>query len=183
MNSNFSGQNSPLSRFLEDDTLTIMETVIPYCHPPLAKVLAVQMKLLEIRKIMDGFEDESRLQACGFEDSPVDVEAVLRSLRNSVSGEKAQQIDSILNFIRFSRMYQNWQETMQSHPELMQLLSQSFSSGNRNPGDNNSDEKGAGTGNPLSDPSLFMMLSSAMNRKSNTDMGEILSSLMKKQTN
>lgn len=72
---------------------------------------------------------------------------------------------------------------MQSHPELMQLLSQSFSSGNRNPGDNNSDEKGAGTGNPLSDPSLFMMLSSAMNRNSNTDMGEILSSLMKKQTN
>lgn len=97
-------------------------------------MLAVQMKILEIQKILTGFDDEPRLRACGFEDSSVDVESVLRTLRNSVSEEKAQQIDSILNFIRFSRVYQNWQETMQSHPELMQLLNQSLSSGNRSSG-------------------------------------------------
>lgn len=182
MNSNLSHQESPLSRLLEDDTLTIIETILPYCRPNLAKMLAVQMKILEIQKIMTGFDDEPLLRACGFEDSSVDVESVLRTLRNSVSEEKAQQIDSILNFIRFSRVYQNWQETMQSHPELIQLLNQSLS-GNRNSGDNASDEKGAGTGNPLSDPSLFMMLSSAMNRSGKADMNEMLSALMKKQTN
>lgn len=112
MNSNLSRQESPLSRLLEDDTLTIIETVLPYCRPHLAKMLAVQMKILEIQKILTGFDDEPRLRACGFEDSSVDVESVLRTLRNSVSEEKAQQIDSILNFIRFSRVYQNWQETM-----------------------------------------------------------------------
>lgn len=183
MNSNVSRQDSPLSRLLEDDTLTIIETILPYCRPHLAKMLAVQMKLLEIQKIMTGFDDEPRLRACGFEDSSVDVESVLRTLRNSVSEEKAQQIDSILNFVRFSRIYQNWQETMQSHPELMQLLNQSLASGNRKPGENHSEEKGAGTGNPLSDPSLFMMLNSAMNRSGNVDMNEMLSALMKKQTN
>lgn len=183
MNSNLSRQESPLSRLLEDDTLTIIETVLPYCRPHLAKMLAVQMKILEIQKILTGFDDEPRLRACGFEDSSVDVESVLRTLRNSVSEEKAQQIDSIRNFIRFSRVYQNWQETMQSHPELMQLLNQSLSSGNRNSGDAVSEEKGAGTGNPLSDPSLFMMLSSAMNRGGNVDMNEMLSTLMKKQGN
>ncbi|HJC32008.1 MAG TPA: hypothetical protein H9934_07745 [Candidatus Anaerobutyricum faecale] len=183
MNSNLSRQESPLSRLLEDDTLTIIETVLPYCRPHLAKMLAVQMKILEIQKILTGFDDEPRLRACGFEDSSVDVESVLRTLRNSVSEEKAQQIDSILNFIRFSRVYQNWQETMQSHPELMQLLNQSLSSGNRSSGEAVSEEKGAGTGNPLSDPSLFMMLSSAMNRGGNVDMNEMLSTLMKKQGN
>lgn len=183
MNSNVSRQDSPLSRLLEDDTLTILETILPYCRPHLAKILAVQMKLLEIQKIMTGFDDEPRLRACGFEDSSADVESVLRSLRHSVSEEKAGQIDSILNFIRFSRIYQNWQETMQNHPELMQLLNQNFSSGNKKSNENNSEEKGAGSGNPLSDPSLFMMLSSAMNHGGNGDVSEILSALMKKQTN
>ena len=92
MSSNVSRQESPLSRLLEDDTLTIMETILPYCRPHLAKLLAVQMKILEIQKIMSGFDDEPRLRACGFEEPSADVESVLRSLRNSVSEEKAQQI-------------------------------------------------------------------------------------------
>lgn len=201
MNSNVSRQESPLSRLLEDDTLTIIETILPYCRPPLAKMLAVQMKLLEIRKIISDFEDEPYLRACGFEDASVDVETILRSLRNSVSEEKAGQIDSLLNFIRFSRMYQNWQETMQNHPELMQLISQSFS--------RNSNEKGTDSGNPLADPSLFFLLNSAMNgtndtasgdtnnneqmkmlldyamknKNGNTNLGEMLSTFMKKQNN
>ena len=47
------------------------------------------------QKIMSGFDDEPRLRACGFEEPSADVESVLRSLRNSVSEEKAQQIDAI----------------------------------------------------------------------------------------
>lgn len=201
MNSNASRQESPLSRLLEDDTLTIIETILPYCRPPLAKMLAVQMKLLEIRKIISGFEDEPYLRACGFEDASTDVETILRSLRNSVSEEKAGQIDAILNFIHFSRMYQSWQETIQNHPELIQLVNQSFS--------RNSNEKGAGFGNPLADPSLFFMLNSAINggndtgsgdsnsdermkmlldyavknNNGNTNLSEMLSAFMKKQTN
>ena len=183
MSSNVSRQESPLSRLLEDDTLTIMETILPYCRPHLAKLLAVQMKILEIQKIMSGFDDEPRLRACGFEEPSADVESVLRSLRNSVSEEKAQQIDAILNFMRFSRMYQSWQQTMESHPELKHLLSQSFASASRSAGENPAEEKGAGSGNPLADPSLFMMWSSAMNHNGNVDINEVLSALMKKQTN
>ena len=183
MSSNVSRQESPLSRLLEDDTLTTMETILPYCRPHLAKLLAVQMKILEIQKIMSGFDDEPRLRACGFEEPSADVESVLRSLRNSVSEEKAQQIDAILNFMRFSRMYQSWQQTMESHPELKQLLSQGFASASRSAGESPAEAKGAGSGNPLADPSLFMMLSSAMNHNGNVDMNEILSALMKKQTN
>lgn len=173
MNSNLSGQDSPLSRFLEDDTLTIMEAVIPYCRPPLAKALAIQMKILELQKILRGFEDEPRLRACGFEDASPDVEAVLRTLRSSVSEEKAAQIDSILSFIRFSKMYQSWQETARNHPELMQLLQQGFSQAG--------DEKGTNPGNPLTDPSLFMMLQAAMKNNGSASMNEMLSAFMKAQ--
>lgn len=168
MNSTASHQESPLSRLLEDDTLTIIETILPYCRPPLAKMLAVQMKLLEIRKIISGFADEPYLRACGFEETSADLETVLRSLRNSVSEEKAGQIDSILHFIQFSKMYQSWQETIQNHPELMQMLNPGFSRGF-----NEKDADGS--------EQMKLLLDYAMkNANGNPHLGEMLSTFMKK---
>lgn len=186
MNTHVSDQDSPLSRFLEDDALTIMEHLIPLCPPPLAKALAIRMKLLELQKILSGFDDEPRLRACGFDDAPADPETLLRSLRGSVSEEAAGQIDSMLQILQFTRMYQQWQEITRSHPELLQLLQQGFT--------RNEDENGTGAGNnPFADPSLFMMLNAAMNRNGSDNpadtggmhadnLNRILSAFMKKPT-
>lgn len=176
MNTAYSHQESPLSRLLEDDNLTIIERIIPLCQPPLAKILAIQMKLIELQKIMGGFNDEPYLRACGFESSSSDMESVLRSLRSSVSEEKAQQIDSVLNIIQFSKVYQTWQETLKNHPELMQLFSQSFNQSSNN-------EKGAGmSSDTFTDPSLFFLLNSIMNNDegNNDKIRELLSAFMKK---
>lgn len=147
---------SPLSRLLEDDAITILEHLIPCCPPTAAKILALRMKFMEIQKIMTGFDDESQLKACGFEDSSPDFESVLHSLRETVSGEKARQIDSLLQMLSTVRLFRQWQEMLQAHPELMQLFSQSVS--------NASTEKGGGkTNDAFTDPSLFFMLNSLMN--------------------
>lgn len=191
MNANFSNQDSPLSRLLEDDTLTIIEGILPYCSPFIAKILAIQMKIIELKKIISGFDDEPYLRACGFEESPADLETILHSLRNSVSEEKAKQIDSILNMLRFSKMYQTWQDTFQTHPELLQL----FQQGSRS----NKNDSGNSSPDIFSDPSLFLLLNSAMNgddtqkdsmkklldlamknKNGTTDFSELLSSFLKK---
>lgn len=190
MNETFSETNSPLSRLLNDDNLTIMEGIIPYCPPNLGRVLAVEMKLMEIQKILTCFDDEPVLRACGFEEQAGDVESILRTIRNSVSEEKAKQIDTVLGMIRFSKMYQTYQEILQSHPELMK-------SQDRRP-----DEREASSSDAFSDPSLFFLLNSMMNNNEdsgsnndkmkalldfatkangdNRDFSELLSSFLKK---
>ena len=164
---------SPLARLLEDDDLLLMEQLLPFCRPPVAKFLAVQMKVMEIQKIIAGFDDEPYLHACGFDDSSADLETVLRSLRPSLSEEKTRQIDSILQVIQFSRLYQTWQETMHNHPELVEFLSQNF--GQR------SGEKGPAS-EAFSDPSVFLMLNSLLgnDEKNGEKMREILSAFFKK---
>lgn len=173
MQSTLSQPQSPLSRLLEDDNLLLLEQLLPFCRPPVAKLLAVQMKVMEIQKIITGFEDEPYLQACGFEDSSADLETALRSLRPSLSEEKARQIDSVLQLIQFSRIYQTWQETMRTHPELMEFLSQSFGQ--------HSSEKGSAS-DAFADPSVFLMLNSLLggDEKNTEKMREILSAFWKK---
>lgn len=188
MNPNTSEPGSPLSRFLEDDTITITESILPYCNPSIGKILALRIKFLEIQKILHGFDDIPYLQACGFEENSKDMETVLRSLRGSVSEEKAKQIDSVLSMIRFSKLYQTYQEITKSHPELLQGQERRGGEG-----------VSGGTSDIFSDPSLFFMLNSLMNNEDNQndklkkvldiamtgngenkDFAEILSTFMKK---
>lgn len=158
MTTTFSESNSPLSRLLYDDNITILDGIIPYCPPPLGRVLALRIKFMEIQKILSCFDDEPYLKACGFEEQAGDIESVLRSLRHSVSEEKAKQIDSLLNMIHFSKMYQTYQQIIASHPELVK--SQEHSADARGARESSSSDI-------FSDPSLFFLLSSMMNNNEN----------------
>lgn len=156
-------QKSPLSRLLEDDTLTVMEQLLPFCPPPMAKILALQMKLMEMKKIMEGFENEPYLKACGFEKDSSDMEGILRSLRESVSEETAGQIDEVLQMLSTLRLFRQWQSMFRSHPELMQLLSQSMPA-------SISEKEPAMASDAFTDPSLFLLLNSMKNGEDmNTD--------------
>ena len=88
---NLNDSPSPLSRLINDDNLTILENIIPHCNANLGKFLALCLKISEMQKIMEGFDDNERLSACGFENNSQDIASILRSVRNSVSEEKAHQ--------------------------------------------------------------------------------------------
>lgn len=193
MATTFSETDSPLSRLLNDDTITILSGIIPHCPPSLGRALALQMKLMEIQKILSCFDDEPYLRACGFEEQAGDIESLLRSLRHSVSEEKAKQIDSILNMIHFSKMYQTYQQIIASHPELLKGQERSFDT---------KDSRDSSSPDMFSDPSLFLLLNSMMNNSDdgnqnneklktlldfatkgngeNKDFSELLSSFLKK---
>jgi hypothetical protein len=188
MDTNTTADRSPLSRFLNDDNITIMESLLPYCSPSVGRTLAIQIKLMELQKIFHEFHDGPFLRACGLEGKDRDLESMLRTLKNSVSEEKATQINQILQMMQFSRLYQQFSEISREHPELFGRQ--------ENPGKENA----ADTPDLFSDPSLFLMLSSMMNNEENSndkmkklldivtsgsgenkDMAALLSSLLKKQ--
>ena len=54
---NRNDSSSPLSRLINDDNLTILENVIPYCNTNLGKLLALCLKFSEMQKIIEGFDD------------------------------------------------------------------------------------------------------------------------------
>lgn len=149
MDTIFSDTN-PLSQFLEDDNIRILESLIPYCPSSFGRILALEVKLMEMRKIVQDFPDNSILSACGLNESSNDLESTLRSLRDTVSPEKASQIDTILQVLQFGRMYQQFSRLSKEHPELQSLLSSAGNtfSAERNPTDF------------FSDPSLFLLLNS-----------------------
>ena len=139
----------PLSRFLEDDNIRIMEHFIPYCGAPLGKLLALQVKMMEMQKIIHDFEGP-QLKACGLENDNRDIETILRTLKSSVSPEKSGQIDSLLQIFQFGRMYQRFSQITREHPELLRMMT-----GDR--------QSSTGMTDAFSDPSLFVMLNSLLN--------------------
>ena len=54
---NLNDSPSPLSRLINDDNLTILENIIPHCNANLGKFLALCLKISEMQKIMEGFDD------------------------------------------------------------------------------------------------------------------------------
>lgn len=153
---NLKDSPSPLSLLITDDNLTILENIIPHCSASLGKFLALCLKVSEIHKIIEGFDDSERLSACGFENKPQDVESVLLSIRSCVSEEKAHQIDNILQILKFSRFYEKYNQILSEHPELIRNSTAS-------PGTSEAENPTSSEQNPFSDPSLFFLLNSLMN--------------------
>lgn len=154
---NLNDSTSPLSRLINDDNLTILEKIIPCCRPDIGKFLALCLKISEIQKIIEGFDDSERLNACGFETNPQDIESVLRSVRNTVSADKARQIDNVLQILNFSKLYDKYNQILSEHPEL--ILSPSPAAAENKPSSDT---------NPFSDPSLFFLLNSLMTNTEDT---------------
>lgn len=124
MNENDAISHDPsyLNRILEDDDLIIMENMLPFCQPPFAKFLALQIKTREIQKILTNFDEDALLNACGLADDPKDMEQTLRSLKNTLSKEKASQIDQMLRMMEMMKMYQNFMKLSQENPEMFSML-------------------------------------------------------------
>ena len=171
---NLNDSTSPLSRLINDDNLTILEKIIPCCNPNLGKFLALCLKLSEIQKIIDGFDDSERLSACGFENNSQDIETVLRSVRNTVSEEKAHQIDNVLQILSFSRLYDKYNQILSEHPELV-----------HSPAASAAENKSSSDMNPFSDPSLFFLLNSLINNTEDTPNEKLkqMMSLLRSESN
>ncbi|MGN0466534.1 MAG: hypothetical protein ACI4F9_09355 [Lachnospiraceae bacterium] len=124
-------ENFALQQFLQDNQLSMLESIMPYIGEHLRKPLALSIKFLEIKKILTEFDDEEKLSACGLENSPPNIDSLLTALRNNSSPEMAEQIDQIITMRNIMKMYQTYTELMKNNPDI---FSSSYSSSNSNNG-------------------------------------------------
>ncbi len=120
-----------LQQFLQDNQLSMLESIMPYIGEQLRKPLALSIKFLEIRKILTEFDDEEKLSACGFENNTPNIDSLLATLRNNSNPEMAEQIDQILTMRNIIKMYQTYTELMRNNPDIFPA---NYSSSNSNNG-------------------------------------------------
>lgn len=130
-----------LQQFLQDNQLSMLESIMPYIGEQLRKPLALSIKFLEIRKILTEFDDEEKLSACGFENNSPNIDSLLTTLRNNSTPEMAEQIDQILTIRNIMKMYQTYNELMKNNPDIFSALSSlSNSNSSSNSNNNNTQE-------------------------------------------
>ena len=82
--------------FFRDDSSNMLEDALPYLPPTLKKSAALYIKLHELQNIMEDFDDEDTLSACGLDQNNASLEMMLTAMRMRAPKETSKQIDQIL---------------------------------------------------------------------------------------
>lgn len=102
--------------FFRDDSSNMLEDALPYLPPNLKKSAALYIKFHELQNIMEDFNDEATLSACGLDQNDASIEMMLTAMRMRAPKETAAQIDQILQLMKMAKMYQSYQEFLQANP-------------------------------------------------------------------
>ena len=102
--------------FFRDDSSNMLEDALPYLPPNLKKSAALYIKLHELQNIMEDFDDEDTLSACGLDQNNASLEMMLTAMRMRAPKETSKQIDQILQRMKMAKMYQSYQDFLQANP-------------------------------------------------------------------
>lgn len=104
--------------FFRDDSSNMLEDALPYLPPGLKKTAALYIKLTEVSKIANEFDDEETLSACGLDQNNASMEMLLNAMKLRAPKETSSQIDQILQMMQMMKMYQTYQDFMKANPNL-----------------------------------------------------------------
>lgn len=134
---------NPFDRFLKNPGLDMLNAALPHVSDFMRKPLALYIKYMEIHRIVNDFDREEVLTACGFEKNSPNPEAMLKAMKMAGGKNASPQIDQLLNMMNLIRAYQSFNEMMQNNPEMASFLTNMM---NRNSGfHTNSNASNSGT--------------------------------------
>lgn len=102
--------------FFRDDSSNMLEDALPYLPPTLKKSAALYIKFHELQNIMEDFDDEATLSACGLDQNDASMEMMLTAMKMRAPKETASQIDQILQMMKMAKMYQSYQDFLKANP-------------------------------------------------------------------
>lgn len=110
-------------RFFRDDSSNMLEDALPYLPASLKKTAAVYIKFTELIKIMQQFDQQETLSACGLDEDHASLELLLNAMKLRAPKETAAQINQLLQMMQMMRFYQTYQSLIQSNPSLASSVS------------------------------------------------------------
>lgn len=99
---------------MDDVYIDMIEAAFPYITPSLKRPVAAFLKVQELQKTINEFNDDDMVSACNLDSGKIDMEQMLKAMRARATPEIARQIDTILNTIKMLQVYQNYQEIMKT---------------------------------------------------------------------
>lgn len=70
----------PLDKLISDDSLFLLEALVPFIEYPYKKMLVLFIKYRELMAIMDSLNDRNFISSCGFDCHPKNTEEMLASM-------------------------------------------------------------------------------------------------------
>lgn len=85
--------NHPLDHIYPNNSLILLEALIPYVDPALRLPLALLIKIQEIQFILNTFSNPVAMKACGFDNTPANPQDMLLSICNSMGFNFTEQLN------------------------------------------------------------------------------------------
>lgn len=87
----------PLDNIYHNNSLLLLEAMIPYVEPSLKLPLALLIKMQEIKLLMQVLTNPSRMEACGLNRSNSNSEEMLSMLCNAMGFDFMEQMKNMQN--------------------------------------------------------------------------------------
>lgn len=94
----------PLDKLINDDSLFLMEAIIPFVDSSLRKPLVLYIKTTELRLILDSLNNADYIKGCGFNKNLNNQEEVLASLSECGFSDIARQMESMKKAMHIMNM-------------------------------------------------------------------------------
>ena len=73
-------KNHPLDKLISDDSLFLLETIVPFIDYPYKKMLVLFIKYRELISIMSNLDNREYISSCGFDCHPKSTEEMLAGM-------------------------------------------------------------------------------------------------------
>ncbi len=107
----------PLDKIYPNNSLLILEAMIPYVDPSLKLPLAMLIKIQELRILMQILSSPSRTEACGLNRGNGNTEELLNTLCRAMGFDFMEQMNTINNMQNMMNTM-NAMQTMQSDTSM-----------------------------------------------------------------
>lgn len=106
------GRPHPLDRLVRDDSLFMLEAMIPFVDYNFKKPLIMLIKYQELNAILKCFDDPEYIAECGFDCHPQNSEDMIQSLCNIMPGygNNMKQAMQMMNMMQMMQGMQNMQD-------------------------------------------------------------------------
>ncbi len=107
----------PLDNIYPNNSLLLLETMIPYVDPSLRLPLALLIKFQEIQFILNAFHNPQTMKACGFDNVSSNTEDMLLALCQSMGFDFTEQLKNAQNIQTMMNHMQSFQDSSDTHSD------------------------------------------------------------------
>jgi hypothetical protein len=110
------GAYHPLDNLIKDDSLIMLEAMVPFVDYNFKKLLVIYIKYREFTLIMKGLNDKSLMEGCGFNKSAASTEDMMEMFLQTMSPDAAGNISNARKMMSMMQTMDNMNITPQESP-------------------------------------------------------------------